>query len=66
MSDSIRPCPLCAGISSESSFPYAIAFDGKRFGYYRCAACNSVFVDPISACFESAEIEVKVFDEIFS
>ena len=42
-----RPCPLCADPSSESSFPYAVVFDGQRFGYYLCTACNSVFVDPI-------------------
>ena len=47
MSDSIRSCPLCFGISSESSFPYAISFEEQSFGYYRCTACNSVFIDPI-------------------
>jgi 2-polyprenyl-3-methyl-5-hydroxy-6-metoxy-1,4-benzoquinol methylase len=47
MINKIRPCPICADPSSESSFPYAILLEGTRFGYYRCTACSSVFVDPI-------------------
>jgi len=29
------------------AFPWVIVFEGDRFGYYRCADCSSVFVDPV-------------------
>ena len=47
MSKPIRPCPLCNGHHSKLSFPFVIDFEGDRYYYYRCAACSTVFVNPL-------------------
>ena len=47
MSKSIRPCPLCNDHPTKQSFPFAINFEGENYQYYRCASCETVYVDPI-------------------
>lgn len=47
MTRSIRPCPLCSGLSVGASFPYAITFADQIFRYHCCGNCHTVFVDPI-------------------
>src|SRR4051812_44934423 len=43
----IRPCPVCGGRAGSVTFPFNTSFDGHTFEYYKCAACDCVYVDPV-------------------
>ena len=43
-----RSCPLCESRSSKGPcFPYTFRYYERRFNYYRCDGCRTVFVDPL-------------------
>jgi 2-polyprenyl-3-methyl-5-hydroxy-6-metoxy-1,4-benzoquinol methylase len=42
-----RKCPFCDAPEATSAFPYKTLFNEEVFRYWECAACRTVFVDPI-------------------
>ena len=45
--DKTRGCPICSSREASVGFPYATQFSGKKFKYFKCCACETVFVDPV-------------------
>lgn len=59
MSDSSRLCPLCDASASGMAFPFSVQFAGKRFDYFKCSRCASVFVNPVPNALTFAAMYAK-------
>ncbi len=39
-------CPLCRGDAANLTFPYATHYAGREFAFFKCAGCQTSFIDP--------------------
>jgi SAM-dependent methyltransferase len=42
-----RHCPICGSQAGRAAFPYSTLFSGKKFDFFSCRSCQSVYVDPL-------------------